>query len=294
MKKAVLLLLLGAALAPASLPAATETQTRRARFFLTAGFGLPGGGADYSFSYDPHPGYDIPGSTAGQTLRVEPALGPSLEAGFFLPLGRAFGLRLSYAWDRSPLGGENGPYAMLFKYTNWWPLLDPVRTSLTKTTAWAPTFGSRQDVSIGLEVSLRWPIARGVDLSFLAGPRLFFASGSTGALGYTEYMGSSHGAQFFREYLLRLDLPPQTRIGWTAGVEAEVRLSTALSLLLRAGFASAGAYEAVPEIAAADEYYGLIPADEQTLAAIRRAVALPALTLPLGRFELACGLALGL
>jgi hypothetical protein len=293
MKKA-LRLLLGAVLALASLPAAAETRMPRARFFLTGGLGLPGGGADYASSYDPHPGYEIPGSIAGQTLRVEPALGPSLEAGFFLPIGRVFGLRLSGRWDRSPLGGENSPYTMLFKYTNWWPLLDPIQTSLARSTSWAPTFGSRRDASVGLELSLRWPIAPGFDLSFMAGPRLFFVSGNAGALGYTEYMGSSHGAQFLREYLLRLDLPPQTRIGWTAGVEAEVRLSAALSLLLRAGFASAGDYEAVPEIAAADEYYGLIPADDLTLAAIRRAVPLPVLTLPSGRFGLSCGLSFGL
>jgi hypothetical protein len=282
-------------LALAATASAAETQAPRTHFFLAGGFGLPGGSTDYAFSYDPHPGYEIPGSTAGQTLWVDPALGPSLNAGFSLPLSRVFGLRLSFGWNRSPLGGENSPYEMLFKYTLYIPPILPLTyTSVSKSLPWAPTFGSQQDVSIGLELSLRWPIAPGFDISFLAGPRIFFVSGRMGALGYTEYMGSSHGAQFFRDHLLRLDLPPQTKLGWTAGVEAEVRLSAALSLLLRACFAAAGAYEAVPEIAAADEYYGLIPADEQTLAAIRRAVALPALTLPLGRFELACGLAFGL
>jgi len=124
-----------------------------------------------------------------------------------------------------------------------------------------------------------------------AGPRILLASGRLGGLGYTQYMGSSHGALFFRDYIMTLDLPAKVRLGWSAGLEAGLRLSSALSLFLRGSYTAGGAYEAPPEIRTAGYYMGMTPAGEDELEAIREALELPVLALPLRRFAAAVGLA---
>ncbi len=275
----------------ASIPAA-GAESRGVRLFLTAGAGLPGGTSAYVFQYNPHPGYVPEGSTAGQTLTVDPAAGWDLGAGLIVPLGGALGLRLSFGWSASPLGGENGPYGMIFKYTNWYyPFWEGVEMTRTESTDWFPTYGTLRQGAAGLDLDVRIPVGRVLELGLTAGPRLVFASGRMGGLGYTEYMGSSHGALFFRDHIMTLDLPIQARLGWSAGLEAGVRLSPSLRLFLRGSFQSSGAYEKTPEIRTADIYMGMTPAGAEDLKAIRKALELPVLALPLRRFAAAAGLA---
>jgi hypothetical protein len=280
----------------AAASAAFGAETPRIRFFLTAGAGFPGGSTSYSFQYDPHPGYIPAGSYAGQTLAVEPATGFDLQAGFLIPFGRIIGLRASFGWSESSLGGENGPYDLLFKYTyySYLPPWDPILSSHFESTDWFPTFGSLKQASIGLDLYVRWPVSKSFDVALQAGPCLIIASGQVGGLGYTEYMGSSHGAQFFRDYILTLTLPSKIKLGWSVGLEAGLRLCSCLSLLLRAGFTTGGTYEAVPELETAGLYSGLTPIDEADFKELRDSLDLPALTLPLRRFGLALGLAFAL
>jgi hypothetical protein len=284
------ILALGIALA-AAIPA-TGAESRGIRLFLTAGAGLPGGTSAYVFQYNPHPEYVPEGSYAGQTLTVDPGAGWDLGAGLIVPLGGVVGLRLSFSWSASPLGGENGPYEMLFKYTNWYyPFWDGVEMTRTESTDWFPTYGTLRQAAAGLDLDIRVPAGRVLELGLTAGPRLVFASGRMGGLGYTQYMGSSHGALFFRDYIMTLDLPVQARLGWSAGLEAGVRLSPSLRLFLRGSFQASGAYERAPQIRTADIYMGMTPAAMEDLKAIREALELPVLTMPQRRFSSAIGLA---
>lgn len=275
----------------AAIPAA-GAESRRVRLFLTVGAGLPGGMNAYVFQYNPHPGYVPEGSYAGQTLAVDPSAGWDLEAGLIVPLGGRLGLRLSFGWSASPLGGENGPYVMLFKYTNWYyPFWEGVEMTHTKSMDWFPTYGTLRQAAAGLDLDIRVPIGRVLELAFAAGPRILFANGRLGGLGYTQYMGSSHGALLFRDYIMTLDLPAKIRLGWSAGLEAGFRLSSSLSLFLRGSYTAGDAYEATPEIRTADYYQGMTPAGEDELEAIREALELPVLSLPLRRLAAAVGLA---
>ncbi len=281
-----------AALALAAAVPAAGGQGRQARLFLAAGAGWPGQASSYAFQYDPHPGYSPAGSTAGQTLSIEPAAGFGLEAGLLLPLGRAVDLRLGLGWSRTPLGGENGPFTMLFKYSIpvYAPPWEPIPTSLSESTDWFPTFGSLRQAGLGLELAVRLPVARGVDVALTAGPRLALASGRLGGLGYTEYLGSSHGAPLFQRCVLTLTLPAELRILWSAGLEAVFRLSSFLSLSLRAGYATGSLYVSVPEIETIGYYWGLtsVPADQVGDRLAR--LELPAIELSLRRLGLAVGL----
>lgn len=280
--------------APFAFGGIAEGTNRGLRLYLTAGPALGSSGASYDFRYNPHPGYEVPGSYAGQTLRADSALGPELNAGLIIPLGRAVDLRLMGGWNRRPLRGANTPFEFLFKYTVWWPVIEPVQTSRFEATPWPPTFGSLDEASLGLELAAGFPVSRSLELALWAGPRLLFVSGRMGSLGFTEYIGSSHGAPFFRDYLLSLELSARTILGLSAGLEAGLRLADGLSLLLRAGYTAAGRYEAVPAIESAEIYWGLTPVDTQELKRIRKLLPLETLSLPLSRLSFAFGLALGL
>ncbi len=234
-----------------------------------------GAGATYEHSYDPHPGYAIPGSYVRQTLHIDPLAGRGLQAGLTFFSGRRFGIRLSLGRDETPFGGLNPPFEMSYKFTSWMPgpggfqSVDGIRNTRTE---WPETSGALRRTTVGLEAVFRIPLGRFFSLNLSGGPLLGFFGGEIHSLAYTELVYERYGALFFETYFVRLRLPARTVVGLTAGAELSFRLGRHLDFVLSAAYRS-GSYMGTPAIMAAYEYNAALDAAADVFSRIKARLA---------------------
>jgi hypothetical protein len=285
-----------AALAAALLtvPAAGAAEPARLEFFVRGAWTPGATGPAYSHSYDPHPGYAIPGSFVRQTLQVDPLAGSGLLAGLTVFFGPRLGLRLSLGRDENPFGGLNTPVEMTYKYTYWFPgpggfnYRDGFRNTATE---WPETSGSLRRTTIGLEAVLRLPLTAALSLNLSGGPTLGFFSGELHSLAYTELTYERYGATFFGTYFVRLRLPSRTVLGFTAGAELSLRFDPHAALIVNGSYRS-GSYAGTPEIMAAYDYNDVLKAPAAVMPRIAASIHPGSIELKPSPFVLGAGLAL--
>lgn len=288
----------GALLLPlvlAATPAAAEDGgLPRFELFVRGSLNPSGTGTTIEHSYDPHPGYAIPGSYARQTLQIDPLSGSGLQAGLTAFFGRTLGVRFSVSRDAGPFGGVNSNFKMAYMYTTWMPTIggfQSVDGTYSMDKAWPDTSGSLERITTGLEIVVRVPISPVFSLNFSAGPLLSFFNGEVNSLLYTELTYERYGAFFFDGYFVRLRLPAETVLGLTGSAELEVRLDRHLSLVLGAAYRS-GSYTGTPEIAAAYDYNNILEARTDVLSGIKAAITPGPIELKPSPFVFGAGLAI--
>ncbi len=251
-------------------------------------------GPGYFHSYDPHPGYAIPGSFVRQTLQVDPLAGRGVLAALDLPIGPTFGLRLSAGRDQNPFGGLNTPVEMTYKYTYWAPWAGPSQYAdavVHTTTEWPETSGALRRASLALEATVRLPLGSAVEARLTAGPLLSWLEGEIDSFEYTELTYERYGATFFHSYFVHLRLPVRSVLSATAGAEISVRLSPALALRLRGAWRG-GSYEGTPEVDAVYDYASGLYPDAATLVRIKSKIIPGPIVLSPSPFTFGAGLAL--
>jgi hypothetical protein len=287
-----------AAVSTAALLAVTAHPARaqepfRLEFFVKGALTPSGAITTYNSSYDPHPGYEIPGSYARQTLNIDPLSGWGLRAGMIAHLGTMFGLRLSAGWDETPIGGNNPDFQIYYKYTAWLPpMTDPTYGARLTTVEWPATSGRLRRTTASLEMNVRIPLSPLWTLNLSAGPLLSFFSGEVDPLGYEEVVYERYGSQIFKYYFVLLRLPPQTSLGFAGEAEAAFRIDRHVSLLLGAVLRS-GTYAATPEISSCLDYHTLQEAPAEIMARLKALVSPAPLTLTPSPFLFSLVLAVG-
>ncbi|MDH4271418.1 MAG: hypothetical protein OEW18_05515 [Candidatus Aminicenantes bacterium] len=273
---------------------AAEKKPPSWEFFFLYGLDFRGARAAYANSYDPHPGYHIPGSYARQTLNLDPAAGQGIALGVAHFFSGGFGVRLMARRRIIPLGGENTPYEYFYRYTSIYPpYYIPEEAYTFREMDWVPTEGSLGVTSIDLEAALRLPVAAGVAAVLFAGPSLHFAGGHFSPLGFTEEWLGGHGIPMREDYLVYIKLPAEQKIGFEAGVELSVRLSGGFSAVFRAAYSYAGKMTFAPEIDEVYYYSRLQPAPGDKTALVKSRFDLQPLTISLSTAVLGAGLKFG-
>jgi len=291
-----LLLPLALAAAAFAVPPAGAEDGGLPRFelYVRGSLTAAGTGTTYENSYDPHPGYAIPGSYARQTLQVNPLSGSGLQAGLTAFFNRTIGVRLSVGRDENPFGGVNSTFDMSYKYTVWMPTLtgfqfvDGIRTT---STEWPDTSGTLRRTAIGLEAVIRLPLGRALSLNLSAGPLLSFFDGDIHSLAYSELVYERYGAFFFDTYFVRLRLPAQAALGFTGGAELSLRLDRHLALVLGASCRS-GSYSGTPEIMSAFDYNTVLEAPATVMDRIKAQIAPRPITVTPSPFVFGAGFSL--
>jgi hypothetical protein len=272
-------------------PAAGAEDPPRVEFSVL-GVWTPGTtGPAYPHSYDPHPGYAIPGSFVRQTLQVDSLSGRGLLAGLDVYFGPTIGLRLSAGRDENPFSGVNRPVEMTYKWTYFFPgpgSIDAVRNT---TTEWPDTSGALRRTSLALEALARLPLGPAVEIRLTAGPQISWLGGDLQSLKYTELTYERYGALFFDSYFVRLRLPIQSVLAATAGAELSIRVSPFLALRLRGSYRG-GTYEGTPEIDAVYDYNSGLDADAPTLVRVKSKIVPVPIVLSPSPFYFGAGLAL--
>jgi hypothetical protein len=230
--------------------AAQDRSLPRLEFFIGSSLVPAVAGTAYNQSFDPHPGYAIPGSYARQTLRIDPLAGSEPRVGLTAYFGRNIGLRLSIGYNRVPLGGANTPFEMVYRYTSWTPWYGYTDVTYTMNQAWPETAGTLHRTTAALELVVRLPLGPGIRMDLTGGPLLSMSNGNIQSLAYSEPYYERYGALFIHSYFVRLRLPAHAVLGLTGGAELAVRFSQGLWLVLNAAVRS-GSYTGIPEITAA-------------------------------------------
>lgn len=293
-RRGVAALALAAALAHSAGPASAAQESLRLELFLKGAFTLPGAASAYEHSYDPHPGYEIPGSYARQTLAVDPMSGGGLRAGLTLFLGKTLGLRLSLGRETSRFGGENEPFEIFYKYTAWLPpTLEKTNGSRLTNVEWPATSGRLQRTSASLELVLRLPLSDAWSLRLSAGPHFSTVSGEIYPLGYEEVIYERYGSQIFGYSFVLLRLPGQSVLGVTAEAELALRIDRRVSIILGAALRT-GSYEGTPEIAAAYDYHSLGEQPLEIMDRLKTRVSPGPISLSPSPFLFSIGVAIGI
>jgi hypothetical protein len=248
--------------------AAQDRSLPRLEFFIVSSLVPAAAGTAYDQSYDPRPGYALPGSYARQTLRLDPLAGSEPRVGLTAYFGRTIGLRLSIGYGRSPLGGANSPFEMVYRYTSWTPWYGNTDVTYTMDQAWPETAGTLRRTTAALELVVRIPLGPGIRMNLTGGPLLSLSGGDIQSLAYAEPYYERYGALFIRSYFVRLRLPTHAVLGLTCGAELAVRFSPGLWLILNAAVRS-GAYTGIPEITTAYDSSELLAAAEDVLSRIK-------------------------
>ena len=171
---------------------AAEENPPRFEFFLSYGPSLAGGSAAYANEYDPRPAYEVlEGSFARQTIAINPAAGGCFAAGGTYYFGRRFGVRLSFVSESRTVGGENGPYDLLYFYTLTMPPdFIPFVTSYAHLLDWPSSDGVIREWGGCLALVGRLPVSAAFKFSIAGGLSLTSAGGRFHPLGFTElWMG---------------------------------------------------------------------------------------------------------
>jgi hypothetical protein len=259
--------------------------------FFFYGLDFSGKHFAYANSYDPHPGYHIPGSYARQTLNLDPAMGQGIALGVGHYFSGGFGVRLMARRWMIPLGGENTPYEYFYRYTSITPPYYEPREAVTERTVdWVPTEGSLSVTSVVLEAALRLPIAAGVSAVLFAGPSLHFAGGRFSPLGFTDEWLGGAGVPMREDYLVHVKLPARQKIGLEAGLELSARLSGPFSAVIRAAYAYASDITFAPMVDEVYYYSYLQPAPEESIALVKSRFDLQPLKISLSAAVLGAGL----
>ena len=292
-RRGVAALALAAVMVYAPRSAAAAQEPLRLELFFKGAFSPPGAAATYEHSYDPHPGYEIPGSYARQTLAIDPLSGGGLRAGLTLSLGKTLGLRLTVGCETSRFGGENEPFEIFYKYTAWLPpMLEKTNGSRLTRVEWPATSGRLQRTSASLELVLRLPLSGAWSLRLSAGPHFSTFGGEIYPLGYEEVIYERYGSQIFGYSFVLLRLPGQTILGVTAEAELALRIDRRVSLILGAAFRT-GSYEGTPEIAAAYDYHSLIEQPLEIMDRLRARISPGRISLS-SSFLFSVGVAIGI
>lgn len=281
-----------AILAVLALPARAQ-QPFRLEFFVKGALTPAGALTTYDSSYDPHPGYEIPGSYARQTLNIDPLSGWGVRAGVTAHFGTTLGLRISVGWNETPMGGNNPDFQLYYKYTAWLPpMTNPTYGARLTTVEWPATSGRLRRTTASLEMNFRIPLSPLWTLNLSAGPLLSFFNGEVGPLGYEEMVYERYGAQIFRYYFVRLRLPPLTAFGFDGEAEVAFRIDRHVSLILGAAVRS-GTYAATPEIASCLDYHTLQEAPPEVMTRLKALIIPASLTLTPSPFLFSLGFAVG-
>jgi hypothetical protein len=234
--------------------------------FFLYGLDLSGKSVAYANSYDPHPGYHIPGSYAKQTLNLDPGTGQGIALGAGHYFSGGFGVRLTVRRRSIPLGGENTPYEYFYRYTLITPpYYEPIEAVTFREVDWVPTEGSLDVTSLALEAAFRLPVAAGVTAVIFAGPSLYLAGGRFSPLAFTDQWLGGHGTPNHQDYLVHIKLPGKQKIGLQAGLELSVRLSGRISALITAAYSYSGEMTFEPTIDEVYYYTYLTPASQETI-----------------------------
>jgi hypothetical protein len=213
------------------------------------GLDFLGKGVAYAHSYDPNPGYHIPGSYARQTLNLDPGTGQGIALGVGRYFSGGFGVRALVRRRSIPLGGVNTPYEYFYRYTLIYPpYYEPIESVTSREVDWVPTDGSLSVTSVDLEAAFRVPIAAGAFAVLFAGPSLYFAGGRFSPLRFTEEWLGGHGTPNHQDYLVHIKLPRKQKVGLQAGLEISVRVSGGLSAVVRGAYAYTGKLTFEPAI----------------------------------------------
>jgi len=268
-----------------------ETGPSSWEFFFFYGLDFSGRNFAYANSYDPHPGYHIPGSYARQTLNLDPAVGQGIALGAGHYFSGGFGVRLMARRRTIPLGGKNTPYEYFYRYTLITPpYYEPMEATTYRKVEWVPTEGSLDVTSVALEAALRLPIGAGVSAVLHAGPSLYLAGGRFSPLGFTDEWLGGHGTPNRQDYLVHIKLPGKQKIGLQAGLEFSVRLTGRFSAVIRAAYAYTGDITFAPMIDEVYYYSYLQPASEEKIALVKSRFDLQPLKVSLSAAVLGAGL----
>jgi len=259
--------------------------------FFFYGLDFSGKNFAYANSYDPNPGYHIPGSYARQTLNLDPAMGQGIALGAGHYFSGGFGVRLMARRRTIPLGGKNTPYEYFYRYTLITPpYYEPMEATTYRKVDWVPTEGSLSVTSLDLEAAFRLPIAAGVSALLFAGPSLYLAGGRFSPLGFTDEWLGGHGVPMREDYLVHIKLPRRQKIGLEAGLELSVRLSGGFSAVIRAAYSYSGDITFEPTIDEVYYYSYLQPAPEEKINLVKSRFDLQPLTISLSAAFLGAGL----
>jgi len=270
---------------------AAEENPPRFEFFLSLGPSLASGTATYSNEYDPHPGYQIAGSYARQTIAIDPVAGGYLAAGGTYYFGRRLGVRLSFFYESRTIGGENTPYDLLYLYTAMTPPdYIPVETSYARLLDWPSSEGAIREYGGSLALVLRGPVSDAFEFAVTGGLSLTSAGGRFHPLGFTDLWEGGHGVLFAEDYLVYLRLPPQALVGAVFSLEAAIRLSGHFWLRFEADYRTTGTYQGVPEIDHVLYYYSLEEADSEAMELIESVFSLQPLELSLSHLSFGLGI----
>jgi|GEM_PF-1971234 len=285
-----LFLSLGLAVPPAG---AEDGSLPRFEFFVRGSLTVAGTGTAIEHSYDPHPGYAIPGSYARQTLQIDPLSGSGLCVGLTAFFGRTIGMRLSVSRDESPFGGANPAFEMYYKYTYWssapggFGYVDGIRNTHAD---WPETSGALGRTTVGLEAVVRIPLGPALSLNFSGGPLLSFFRGDIHSLAYSEFYYQHYEALFFNTYFVRLQLPARAVFGFMGGAELSLRLDRHLAFVLSVAYRG-GSYTGTPKITAAYDYNAVLEAPADVLSRIKTQIAPGSISLTPSPFLFGAGLA---
>ena len=285
------IVLLAAALL--AVPAAQAAEPTRFEFFVRGDWTPGTVGTALFHTYDPHPGFDIPGSYARQTLQIDPLAGSGLQAGMTVFFGPTLGLRFSLGRIENPFGGVNSDFGMAYQYRVWMPAIGGfqyVEGTYSVDKVWPDTSGSLGRITTALEIVVRIPFSAALSLNLTAGPLLSFYSGDIHSLCFTELTYERYGAFFFGDYFVRLRLPAETVLGFTGSAELELRLDRHLAVVLDAGYRS-GSYAGTPKITAAYGYNDALEASAAAITRIKAAIVPGPIELKPAPFIFGAGLA---
>ncbi len=278
-----------------ALPAlSVEKKAPEWEFFFFYGLDFTGKSVAYENTYDPHPGYHIPGSYARQTLNLNPATGQGISIGVGHNFAQSFGVRLMARRRTIPLGGENTPYEYFYRYTSIYPPnYIPEEAATFREVDWVPAEGSLSLTSFSLEAALRLPIASGFIVVLFAGPSLHFAGGHFSPLGFTEEWLGGHGVPMREDYLVTVKLPAQKKAGLEGGVELSARLSGGVSAVVRGAFSFVGDVIFGPEIDEVYYYSYLHIAPEEKMTLVESRFDLQPLTISISSISFGAGFKFG-
>ena len=175
-------------------------------------------------------------SRAGQTLSLDAARGPGLEAGRAFFPSRHVGLHVLGGYSRSDLGGANGPYDVHLSYTSIQPPgFEPREFSFDDSVEWPGTVGRLRRLTLGGSAVARVGTGRWQARAF-AGLAYHRVGGEAESLAYTAFNLGGHSVVFSNESHLAFALEDTAALALHLGAQAELGLGARAAALLGARY----------------------------------------------------------
>jgi hypothetical protein len=182
-------------------------------------------------------------SRAGQTLSLEAARGPGLEAGLAFFPSRHFGLQVLGSYSRSDLGGANGPYDVHLVYSSIQPPgFEPREFSFDDSVEWPDTVGRLRRLTLGVGAVARFGTGRGQARVF-AGLAYHRVGGEAESLAYTAFNLGGHSVLFSNESHLAFALEDTGALAVHLGAQGELALGARAAALLGVRYLGGGDVE---------------------------------------------------